>query len=122
MVVCKLFEFGSLKFVLWERVKKGQNLQHYQFESICRSQNKIYCLWNVVICFIFEMKTLWEKNKMLVTSIFSFLHNLLTLSQTQILDSCKLKDFADDNFKFDENGRKFSKWIENTGKRRNCSL
>ena len=26
----------------------------------------------------------------------------------------KLKDFADDNFKFDENGRKLSKWVENT--------
>ena len=29
-------------------------------------------------------------------------------------DSSKLKEFADDNFKFDENGRKFSKWVENT--------
>ena len=26
----------------------------------------------------------------------------------------KLKVFADDNFKFDENDRKLSKWIENT--------
>ena len=34
----------------------------------------------------------------------------LTLSQTTHLDSSKLKEFADDNFKFDENGRKFSKW------------
>ena len=25
-----------------------------------------------------------------------------------------MKDFADDNFKFDENGRKLSKWVENT--------
>ena len=32
----------------------------------------------------------------------------------QILDSFKLKEFADDNLKFDENGRKFSKRIENT--------
>ena len=32
----------------------------------------------------------------------------------QILDSLKLKDFADDNFKFDENGRKFSERVENT--------
>ena len=30
------------------------------------------------------------------------------------LDSSKLKEFADDNFKFDENGRKLSKWVENT--------
>ena len=26
----------------------------------------------------------------------------------------KLKEFADDNFEFDENGRKFSKQVENT--------
>ena len=38
----------------------------------------------------------------------------LTLSQTTILNSSKLKYFADDNFKFDENGRKFIKWVENT--------
>ena len=31
-----------------------------------------------------------------------------------ILDSSKLKGFADDNFKFDENGRKFFKRVENT--------
>ena len=32
----------------------------------------------------------------------------------QNLDSSKLKEFADDNFKFDENGRKFLKRVENT--------
>ena len=32
----------------------------------------------------------------------------------QILDASKLKKFADDNFKYDENGRKFSMWVENT--------
>ena len=32
----------------------------------------------------------------------------------QILDSSKPKPFADDNSKFDENGKKFSKQIENT--------
>ena len=31
----------------------------------------------------------------------------------QILDSSKLKDFADDDFKFDENSRKISKRVEN---------
>ena len=32
----------------------------------------------------------------------------------QILDSSKLREFADDNYKFDENGGKFFKWIGNT--------
>ena len=30
-----------------------------------------------------------------------------------ILDSSKLKNFADDNFEFEENGRKFLRWAEN---------
>ena len=38
----------------------------------------------------------------------------LTLSQTTILDPSNLKEFADDNSKFDENGSKFSKQVENT--------
>ena len=39
---------------------------------------------------------------------------LLPITRRQILDSSKLKEFADDNFKLDENGRKLSKWVENT--------
>ena len=35
-------------------------------------------------------------------------------AKRQIFDTSKLKDFADDNFKFDENGKQFSKWVENT--------
>ena len=52
------------------------------------------------------------------------LHGMLRLTQStlfafifpkrQILHSSKLKEFADVNFKFDENGRKFSLWVENT--------
>ena len=37
------------------------------------------------------LKTLWEKEKLLI-----------------------MKDFVDNNFKFDENGRKLSNWVENT--------
>ena len=36
------------------------------------------------------------------------------LSRRQILDSSKLEQFAEDNFKFHENGRKLSKRVENT--------
>ena len=39
---------------------------------------------------------------------------LLTLSQTTILDSSKLKEFADHNFKLGENDRKLSNSVENT--------
>ena len=36
------------------------------------------------------------------------------LPDDKFLDSSKLKEFADDNFEFDENGRKLSKRVENT--------
>ena len=39
---------------------------------------------------------------------------MLTLSQK---DSSNPKEFADDSFKFDENGRVFSKRVENTGEK-----
>ena len=46
----------------------------------------------------------------------------LTLSHTKNLGSSKLKKFADDDFKFDENGRKFSKQLEKpVGKGENVS-
>ena len=41
--------------------------------------------------------------------------NRLTLYKNhKFLDSSKPKEFADDEFKFDENDRKFSKRVENT--------
>ena len=36
------------------------------------------------------------------------------VTRRQILDSSNLKEFADDSFKFDENGKELSKWVENT--------
>ena len=44
----------------------------------------------------------------------NFLDVFLPFPKRQILDSSKLKELADDNFEFKENGRKFSKWVENT--------
>ena len=53
---------------------------------------------------------------MAVKSTFFMRHSAkyLTLSQTKNLDFTILKEIADDNFKFDENGKKFSKLVENT--------
>ena len=36
------------------------------------------------------------------------------LPDDKILESSKLKELEDDNFKFDQNGRKLSKLVENT--------
>ena len=66
------------------------------------------------------------KRKWMYSALTTFIHNcvytivtnnLISLLSSpfpkrQILDSSKLKQSADDNFKFDENGRKFFKRIE----------
>ena len=55
--------------------------------------------------------------EVLVTSIFFPFPKsplLKPITRRQILDSSKLKELADDNFRFDENGRKLSKRVENT--------
>ena len=43
---------------------------------------------------------------------------MVNFPKRQILDSSKLREFADDNFKFEENGRKFFKWVWNTAGKR----
>ena len=37
-----------------------------------------------------------------------------SLQNNKVYTSPKLKEFADDNFRFYENNAKFSKWVENT--------
>ena len=87
-------------------------------------------------------RTMWEKGKLFVISNFSFFNSVfkrlllqtrinkgllgkglrymycnvvsLPFPKRQILDSSKLKEFADDNFKFVENSGKSSKRIEIT--------
>ena len=70
--------------------------------------------WNL---YLKENKTLLEKGlKNLASNTLSFLNNVLTLSQTKKFP--RLKVFAEDNFKFDDNGRRLSKKVENTVGRR----
>ena len=57
-----------------------------------------YCVWPSVLVFL--LMTCWFR--------------VQAITRRQILDSSKLKEVADDNFKFDKNGRKLSKHVENT--------
>ena len=55
----------------------------------------------------------------LLKNLMNISSDLITISskpfpKRQILDPSKLKQFAVDNFKFEENGRKFSKWFKIT--------
>ena len=57
---------------------------------------------------------MWKKEKLLITSNFSFSSRVFQpITRQQILDSSKLKKLADDNFKFEENDRE-QKQVENT--------
>ena len=53
-------------------------------------------------------ETLSSSNKVL------FCYDDCPITRWQILDASKLEEFADDNFRFDENGRKLSKQVGNT--------
>ena len=67
----------SLKFCNLVRSKlycKQRNFQLVETGSICRQQNK--CDLKIKCCCWKGEKTLWEKEKILVTSIFSFSHNV----------------------------------------------
>ena len=65
-----------------------------------------------------------HQNEYLWSKVLTLSFNFLSMSfksictpqikQTTNFRLSKLKEFADDNFKFDENGRKLSKRLENT--------
>ena len=72
-------------------------------QNTCRFHTGV----NILMCkpFSFYIATnVIFKSKKLINS----------LPNDKFSDSSKLKEFADDNFKFDENGRKFCKRVENT--------
>ena len=50
--------------------------------------------------------------------VCEYISTLNLFPNNNISDWFKLKEFADDNFKSDENGRKFPKRVENTGGKR----
>ena len=81
----------------------GQNLWFTWLAKQMISQSKIVLLSNVEKYFRIRAKLFW---RMLV--------KYEAITRGQILDSSKLREFADDNFRFDENGRKLSEWVENT--------
>ena len=60
------------------------------------------------------MKNPFQNNPVLSRQSTSITDWFSPITRRQILDSSKLKEFADNNFKFDENGRKLSKQVENT--------
>ena len=67
-----------------------------------------YAILNIFVALTFNFHNSWIYYLVRDYSTWPF-------SKRQILHPSKLKEYPDDNFKFDENGRKLSKWVENTG-------
>ena len=67
------------------------------------------CFLETCTADMLKQELVWERVKL------SIARSGLTLSQmTNFLDLSKPKEFSDDNFKSNENGKKFSKQEENT--------
>ena len=62
----------------------------------------------MISCFRFRRKVGY------ILQLTCSMKNYTTLPKRQILDCTELKEFADVNFKFDENGCKLSIRVENT--------
>ena len=79
---------------------------------------------DILNCFDLSLVTWLKKEKMLSPAFSpfptmflkgSFLRTINAFPNQKILDTSKLKVFTDDNFQFDENGRKvLYRWVENT--------
>ena len=108
-----------LKSPKYKVFNKLQNLRLASLKNIC--YRKIQCN-SYDDFFLFEEDEKKKKNlkcgkrRKCWLPAFSpcFKNVYLTLSQTANLDWFKLKEIADDNLKFDGNGRMFIKWVENT--------
>ena len=83
-------------FLLYQRQKLL-----FLLHSICPLQ--MLSIWSGPNFVVWE----WVKGQVCVAKDYPF-------PKRQFFDSSKLKKFADDNFKLDENVSKLSKWVENT--------
>ena len=100
-----------------EHLKKIANLYLLQNFKKCPTHRikPFHCLWKRKITLFRHLNSTCRNNKSTSRENIS----IKPFPKQQNLDPSKLKEFADNNFKFNENGRKFSK---HCGKRRNCLL
>ena len=97
---------------LFCRGSKRKVTQNYMMKSVFHWWNN----WNVQI----DSKSIFKKYFPLFlpkTNLKQNYHKIIyhePFPRQHILDSSKLLEFVDNNFKFDKNGRKFSCRIENT--------
>ena len=94
--------------LVWERVK---DIQKYNFEKHCGKGRKYLIPSFSAFSTIFLVFLPFQQGK------------LLFWSHVMLYQTTHFKDFAEDNLEFNDDGRKFSKRVENTvGKRLICPL
>ena len=68
-------------------------------------------------CQVWSKSAQWHRRRRLNQLLMTheeYRTTLNPLPDDKFLDSSKLREFADNNFKFDKNGRKLSERVENT--------
>ena len=98
--------------ILFDKVENvvGKADQHSLLFSKCFQKAFTY-ISNY--CFCLQLDTTTVLMLHAVKTMKYILYLLYPFPKQQILDTSKLKEFADDNFEFNENGRKLSRWVEN---------
>ena len=107
-----LWVWKSLKFVVWESYPPipGDEILDCSAVEKRYFENEYKPSSGDGLCHMKGRKLCWERRKrwILLQQYFN------PIPDDKFLDSSKLKEFADDNFTFDENGKKLSKRVENT--------
>ena len=107
IVVCKLFQFGRVQNLLFGKGLKDLYCRHMKISNV-----------NQKIKFVFQrVEYRGHYHFSPSPTIFSkgfFVMFVQPFPKQQILHCPKLKELEDNNSKFNGNGRKFSKWVENT--------
>ena len=90
----------------------GRLLQNVMYSRNVMYARAIMYVYNVMYESFFRSGFLQRQKQ--VNKPYFVKGRVCPITRQQILESSKLKEFADDNFKFDKNGRKLSKQVENT--------
>ena len=115
------FSLVESKIVVWDRVKFKRSSD----ETIKMAKNELkvekgrkYCEKKREIAsyqhFLLSRQCFQKAFFLMVVRFRDCFVKASPFPKRQILNSTKLNEFADDNFKVDENGRKISKRVENT--------
>ena len=116
----------SLLKTPWEKEKlllrSNLALSHSVFSALFENFFAVFIKFGIVFCKFFLFGRVYNlpfgkklNSCWLNDTEWGFIdRNYEPFPKQHILDSSKLKEFEDDNFTFDESGRKFSKWVENT--------